>query len=121
MVSIWKEKIVLLGAVDTGTLKDSVVAVRCNADDKITEITLEQSFLEYGYYVDAGTGRETPIGNPGDIGRDKVRKPKPWFFKKHLASVFNLRDFLAENLGQDIADAVSNALSGRVARRFSIS
>lgn len=121
MISIWKEKIVMLGAVDTHSLLDSVVAIRTVADDKVVNITLEQSFLEYGFYVDAGTGREVPRGNPGDIGHDKVRKPKPWFFKKYTASWLNLRDFLADNLGKDMADTISNALSGRIARRFAIS
>ena len=134
MVQIWKEKIVLLEAVNRGkkypsqttkwnkSLLESVVGVRTDTDDKILDITLEQSFNVYGIYVDSGTGKEVPRGerNGGDIGRDKVRKAKPWFFKKHLASLYNLREFMAENTGQEIADAISNALSGRVARRFAI-
>ena len=120
MVKIWKEKIVLLGAIDTKALLDSVVGIRTTADDKITSVTLEQSFLQYGYYVEAGTGKEVYIGNPGDIGRDKVRKAKPWFFRKHIASVYNIRDFFAESLGKDMADTISNALSSKLARRFSI-
>lgn len=121
MVSIWKEKIVLLGAVDTKSLLGSVMAVKMDADGKYVNITLEQSFLEYGIYVDSGTGKEVPRGerNGGDIGRDKVRKAKPWFFKKYTASWLNLRDFMAENLGRDMADTISNALSGRTIRRFS--
>lgn len=120
MVQIWKEKIVLLDAMDSGSLLNSVVGVRMTADGKFLSVELEQQFLEYGIYVDAGTGRETSKGNPGDIGRDKVRKAKPWFFKKHLASLYNLREFMAENIGQEAADAISNALSGRVARRFAL-
>ena len=120
MVQIWKEKIILLGVKDTGSLLNSVIAFNTDADDRYLNITLEQSFLEYGIYVDSGTGKEVPRGerNGGDIGRDKVRKAKPWFFKKHLASLYNLREFMAENTGQEIADAISNALSGRIARRF---
>ena len=121
MVQIWKEKIVLLGVKDTGSLLNSVIAVRTDADNKILDIALEQSFLEYGIYVDSGTGKEVPRGNPGDIGKAKAREAKPWFFKKHLASLYNLREFMAENTGQEIADAISNALSGRIARRFAAS
>lgn len=120
MVSIWKEKITLLKAVRTRSLLDSVVAVKYTFDEKIINITLEQSFLEYGYYVDAGTGKEVSKGNAGDIGRDKVRKAKPWFFRKYTASWLNLRDFLSDNLGRDISDVMTNALSGKVARRFSL-
>lgn len=121
MVQIWKEKIVLLGIKDTGSLLDSVIAFKPDADGRFLNITLKQSFLEYGIYVDSGTGKEVPRGNPGDIGHDKVRKAKPWFFKKHLASLYNLREFMAENTGQEIADAISNAISGRIARRFAAS
>ena len=123
MVQIWKEKITLLSIKDTGSLLDSVIAGKTDADDRFLSISLEQSFLEYGIYVDSGTGKEVPRGerNGGDIGRDKVRKAKPWFFKKHLASLYNLREFMAENTGQEIADAISNAISGRVARRFAAS
>lgn len=121
MIDIWKEKIVLLGAVDTHSLLDSVTAVSMNADAKFLSISLEQKFNEYGIYVDSGTGREVPKGNPGDIGHDKVRKAKPWFFRKHIASVYNIRDFMSENIGRDIADTISNAISGRIARRFAAS
>lgn len=121
MVRIWKEKITLLGAVDTKSLLDSVMGVRMNADGKFLSVELEQSFLEYGFYVDAGTGKEVPRGNPGDIGRDKVRQPKPWFFKKHLASLYNLREFMADNIGAEIADSISNALTKGLARRFAVS
>lgn len=120
MVAIWKEKIVLLGAVDTKSLLGSIVGVRYTFDNKIVNITLEQSFLEYGIYVDSGTGKEVPRGerNGGDIGRNKVRKAKPWFLKKYTASWLNLRDFLADNIGRDMADTITNALSGRTIRRF---
>lgn len=114
MVAIWKEKIVLLGAIHKKNLLNSVVGVRYTFDEKIVDITLEQSFLYYGVYVDAGTGKEVYKGNPGDIGRDKVRKAKPWFFKKYTASWLNLRDFLAENIGQDLADSLCKSLSGKM-------
>lgn len=112
MISIWKEQIALLGAVDTGALYNSVMDVRTDADGKFTSVTLEQRFLLYGIFVDAGVGKEVPRGNPGDIGRDKVRKRKRWFSRKYYASVMNIREFFADNLGKDMALTVSNALSG---------
>ena len=60
-----------------------------------------------------GTGKETPRGNPGDIGRSKVRQARRWFDKKYYGSVMNLRDFLGESLSQQYIGIVSNALSDR--------
>ena len=70
-----------------------------------------RSFLEYGLWQDYGTGRETPRGNPGDIGRAKKRKRRRWFSRKYYASVMNLREFLEENLGREFCGILSSALS----------
>lgn len=118
MVNIWKEQITLLGVVDTGALYRSVVAIDATADGKYTSITLRQSFNVYGVYVNYGVGSNTPRGNPGDIGRDNPRKRKRWFSRKYYASVMNIREFFADNLGKECADVVSNALTRGLARRF---
>ncbi len=118
MVKIWREQIALLGVVDTGALYRSVIAAGMNADGKYTSITLHQSFNLYGLYADYGVGSNTPRGNPGDLGRDNKRKRKRWFSRKYYASVMNLREFFADNIGRDLADVVSNALTRGVARRF---
>lgn len=118
MVKIWREKIALLGAVRTGSLFRSVVGVSMTADGKFTSISLRQEFNTYGLFVDYGTGRNTPRGNPGDIGRDNARKRKRWFSVKYFASVMNLREFYADNLGVEIADMISNAISKDFSRRF---
>lgn len=111
MVKIWKEQISLLGVVDTGALYRSTLAVGMTADGKFTQITLSQSFRTYGIFQDYGTGRETPRGNSGDIGRDKVRKRRRWFSRKYFASVMNIQEFYADNLGRQFCNAVSNALN----------
>lgn len=118
MIKIWREQIALLGVIDTGALYRSTLAVRMNADGKYTSITLEQSFNLYGLFVDYATGSNTPRGNPGDLGRDNARKRKRWFSRKYYASVMNIRDFYADNLGRDLADTVSNALTRNISRRF---
>ena len=118
MIKIWQEQIVKLGVIDTGALYRSTVAVGMNADGKYTSVTLSQSFNLYGIYVNYGTGGNTPRGNPGDIGRDNPRQRRRWFSKKYFASVMNIREFYADNLGKDLADTVSNALTGNIARRF---
>ncbi len=118
MIKIWREQIALLGVVDTGALYRSTVAVSMTADGKFTSVSLAQKFNLYGLYADYGVGSNTPRGNPGDLGRDNKRKRRRWFSRKYFASVMNIREFFADNLGKDLADTVSNALSPDVARRF---
>lgn len=118
MIKIWREQIALLGVVDTGALYRSTVAVSMTADGKFTSVSLAQKFNLYGIYADYGVGSNTPRGNPGDLGRDNKRKRRRWFSRKYFASVMNIREFFADNLGKDLADTVSNALSPNVARRF---
>ncbi len=118
MVKIWREQIALLGVVDTGALYRSTVAVSMTADGKFTSISLSQKFNLYGLFVDYGTGSNTPRGNPGDIGRDNKRRRKRWFSRKYFASVMNIREFFADNLGKDMADTISNALTRDISRRF---
>jgi len=108
----------MIGAVYTGSLYRSTVAVSMTANGKYTSITLLQSFDLYGLYVDYGIGSNMPRGNPGDIGRDNTRKRKRWFSRKYFASVMNIREFFADNLGKDMADTISNALNPDIMRRF---
>lgn len=110
MVRIWKEKIMMLGVVDSGSLYNSVVGLSVSADDKITSVELSQCFNEYGLYQERGTGSNTPKGNPGDIGGKNRRVKKPWFTRKHLASMFNIREFFADSLGMEACSVISNAL-----------
>ncbi|MBO4689920.1 MAG: hypothetical protein J5621_03505 [Paludibacteraceae bacterium] len=101
MLHIWQERITLLEVIDTGRLLASPVALPVRADGRFVEVSLSHEFLEYGLWQDFGTGRETPRGNKGDIGRTKVRQRRPWFSKKYYSSVLNLRDFFGENLGRE--------------------
>lgn len=117
MVEIWKEQIILLGVIDTGQLLESPVGIRCDKDDRITTITLSQSFLEYGLWQDYGTGREVARGNPGDIGRAKVRQKRPWFSRKFYASFMNLKEFMADSIGREFIGIVSDALDSDKMRR----
>ena len=117
MVRIWREQIVLLGVIDTGRLLDSVVGIRCDHDARIVDITLEQAFLEYGLFQDYGTGREVWIGNPGDIGHDKVRKRRRWFSRKMFSSVMNIRDFMADSLGREFCGIIAYALDDSTRKR----
>lgn len=110
MIKIWKEKIALLGVLDSCKLYSSVMALKPETDDAVTSVTLRQEFLEYGHYAEKGTGSNTPRGNGGDIGRDNPRKRKPWMTRKFLASMYNIREFMADSLGKQACTSLTNAL-----------
>lgn len=117
MVKIWCEQIALLGVIDTGALYRSTVGISMTADGKFIDITLEQAFNTYGLFVDYGTGRNTPRGNPGDIGKANGRHRKRWFSRKYFASVMNIQEFYADSLGREFCRAISNALNPDIMRR----
>ena len=110
MVRIWKEQITLLGVIDTGRLLQSPIGIRTSADGKFSEVHLSQAFLEYGLWQDYGTGKEVPRGNPGDLGRPKVRKERHWFSRKYFMSVMNIKEFMADSLAQQFQGLISEAL-----------
>jgi len=101
MIKIWKERIKVLDVIDTGALLRSPRPLSVRADGRFIDFTLSHSFLEYGLWQDLGVGREVYHGNPGDIGRKKVRERRRWFSTKYYSSVMNLRDFMAESLGYE--------------------
>ena len=112
MIDIWKERITLLDVRDTDRLLHSPVSLAVRADGRFVEVTLTQQFLEYGLWQDYGVGKETPRGNSGDLGRAKVRQKRPWFSKKYFASVMNLKDFYADNLGLEFQGIMADAFEG---------
>lgn len=115
MIQIWKERIQLLGVIDTGQLLSSLNGLQVveNSEGKFLDFSLSQQFLEYGIWQDYGTGREVSVNNDGDIGRDKVRKAKKWFNPKYFSSFLNLRDFISDNIGQEALNIISNALDDK--------
>ena len=48
MIDIWKERIELLGVVDTGALLRSPIQLPIRADGRFYDVNLSQTFLEYG-------------------------------------------------------------------------
>jgi hypothetical protein len=117
MIKIWKEQITLLGVIDTKSLLRSPISLPVRADGRFFEVGLSQAFLEYGLWQDYGTGRETPRGNSGDIGRDKVRKRRRWFSRKYYASVMNIRDFFADNLGKEYQGIIADSFNDKMFRK----
>ena len=116
MIKIWQEQITLLGVIDTGALLASPKAIAMRADGRFFEVSLSQAFLEYGLWQDYGTGRETPRGNCGDIGRTKVRQRRKWFSRKYYASVMNIKEFYEDNIGKSFAGILCSALSKNFGR-----
>ena len=119
MIKMWREQITLLGVIDTGALYRSTVALGMTAEDKFTSVTLSQAFNTYGIFVDYGTGSNTPRGNSGDLGEGFVnrRKRKRWFSRKYYASVMNIQEFFADNLGRECCLTISSALSPDTMRK----
>ena len=111
MVKIWQEQITLLDVIDTGALLASPKGIAMRADGRFFEVSLSQAFLEYGLWQDYGTGRETPRGNSGDIGRAKVRQRRKWFSRKYYASVMNIKEFYETNFGKAFTGILCSALS----------
>jgi len=64
--------------------------------------------MQYGLWQDYGTGRETPRGNSGDLGRAKKRQRRRWFSRKYYASVMRLKQFYEENIGEAFAGIMSD-------------
>jgi len=118
MIKIWKERITLLDVIDTKTLLNSPISLGYKADGKLVDVHLTQAFREYGLWQDYGTGRETPRGNPGDIGRAKVRQRRRWFSIKYYASFMNIKEFYADNLGKEFVGIINEALDDYNFRRY---
>lgn len=113
MLKIWQEQITLLGVIDTHSLLRSPIALPVRTDGRFFEVGLSQAFLEYGLWQDYGTGKETPRENSGDIGRDKVRQRRRWFSRKYYASVMNIKEFFADNLGKQFTGIIADAFLKR--------
>ena len=118
MIKIWKERITLLDVIDTKMLLHSPISLGYKADGKLVDVHLSQAFREYGLWQDYGTGRETPRGNPGDIGRTKVRQRRRWFYIKYYASFMNIKEFYADNLGKEFVGIINEALDDYNFRRY---
>ncbi len=110
MLEIWRERISKLKVINTGNLWRAPELINFDVDPEGRLVNLEISFgfAEYGLWQDLGVGREVPIGNPGDIGHEKVRERRRWFSAKYYSSVMNLRDFMAESLGDEFVGIFAN-------------
>lgn len=114
MVEIWRDRIALLEAVDTGRLFDSVgLAVK---DIQAESFYLSFKFAEYGIFVDSGTGRGYTRGNGGDLkilnkdyrkqkGLGQSRKARPWLSTSWAIS----QRVLTQQIGEQYLQTVVRA------------
>lgn len=117
-VRIWKDRIRILKAVDTGSLLRSPLPGLKLYNDDISDVRLSQSFLDYGIWVNFGVGREMPAGKRLPEGSSPRRRAKRWFDRSFYRSVANLRDFMAESFGRSAVGLVANALSDANLKRI---
>ncbi len=118
MIKIWRERITLLDVIDTGRLLSSPLSLGFTGDGRLMDVSLTQAFREYGLWQDYGTGKETPRGNNGDLGRPKRRQKKKWFSIKHYASYMNLKEFYQDNIGREFIGIINEVLDDYNFRRY---
>ena len=110
-IRIWKDRIRMLQAVRSGALLRSPAPAIKLYDADVSNVTLAQSFIDYGIWVNFGVGREMPAGQRLPEGSRPRRRAKRWFDKSYYRSVFNLRDFMARSFGRRAVGLIARALS----------
>lgn len=111
MIDIWQERINKLKVIDTGSLWRSPVSLPVLADGRFFDISLSQTFLEYGIWQDLGTGRNVAIGNTHKKDMDdweNKRERRRWFSTAYYSSTMKLRDVMADSLGKEFVGLFAN-------------
>lgn len=110
MSTIWRDKLTQMAAVDTGALHSSVT--NHQPTRQMGGMSLSFDFIEYGIFVDAGTGKGYTKGNGGNLDflsktyrhekkLGKARERRPWFSNSWFISRRVLADHLAKKVGDD--------------------
>lgn len=117
MVTIWRDRIDAMDILDTGALRGSVAVKGFSMDEMGGQMAFQ--FLQYGIYVDLGTGKGYKRGNGGDLeflGKDyrkqhnlgKARKKRPWFSKSWYISTQVIKDVYARFVGDKFVGIMDN-------------
>ena len=117
MVTIWRDRIDAMDILDTGALRGSVAGKGFAMDEMGGQMAFQ--FLQYGIYVDLGTGKGYKRGNGGDLkflGKDyrkehklgKAREPRPWFSKSWYISTQVIKDVYARFVGDQFVGIMDN-------------
>ena len=124
MVTIWRENILRMGILRTGTLKDSL---SYNVSDTNGQISIAHQFMLYGIFVARGTGKGYRRGNSGKddenglqfLGKSyrkahklgKPRQKREWWFPKYMGSLQVLSEVERSLYGEAYMGTLSNVLS----------
>lgn len=119
MVKIWTDRIQTMDIHRTGTLQHSVHAQGLSVDAEGFSMHAAYRFVEYGIYVDAGTGNGYSRGNGGDLkildpvvraqrGLGEPRKRRPWFSVSWEISKKVLNRQLTNEVGKAFAGVFDN-------------
>ena len=117
MVTIWRDRIDAMDILDTGALRGSVAGKGFAIDEMGGQMAFQ--FLQYGIFVDLGTGKGYKRGNGGDLkflGKDyrkqhnlgKARKKRPWFSKSWYISTQVIKDVYARFVGDKFVGIMDN-------------
>ena len=117
MVEIWRDRIDAMNILDTGALRGSVAGKGFSVDEMGGQMAFK--FLQYGIFVDLGTGKGYKRGNGGDLkflGKDyrkehklgKARKKRPWFSTSWYVSTKVIRDVYARLVGEKFVGIMDN-------------
>ena len=117
MVEIWRDRIDAMNILDTGALRGSVAGKGFAIDEMGGQMAFQ--FLQYGIFVDLGTGKGYKRGNGGELeflGKDyrkqhnlgKARKKRPWFSTSWYVSTKVIRDVYARLVGDKFAGIMDN-------------
>lgn len=114
MVQIWRDRLTLANAYNTGALHRSIQPQHLTQHN--LQLTAAFQFLQYGIYVDAGTGRGYTHNNQGNLRilnptyrkqhhLHQPRRPRPWFSRSWAISVKVMANKMQEILGQQYIGA----------------
>ena len=117
MVEIWRDRIDAMNILDTGALRGSVAGKGFAIDEMGGQMAFQ--FLQYGIFVDLGTGKGYKRGNGGELeflGNDyrkqhnlgKARKKRPWFSTSWYVSTQVIRDVYARFVGDQFVGIMDN-------------
>ena len=112
MTEIWEDRLHLMQINRTGALLRSVGGAGLHTSG--SELEAEFRFLQYGIYVDRGTGKGYTRGNAGNLaflgkayrrkkGLGQPRQKRPWFSVSWAISVEVMKNALARITKEQIA------------------
>jgi hypothetical protein len=101
VIQIWKQRMIQqrVGFYDRKYTPSHTLLMQSFVHHVNTQSNGDVQFIEfmfnlYGRFVDIGVGKDTPIGNSGDLGANFKRKRKPWYSKAWFLEVRKLQEYL---------------------------